>query len=73
MFCLCYLYLFIYTGVHPARCPLQIMFVSFDSNTMSITTGAGTAYPSGAPEFTPHFLSGVRIAQYLVSVQCSVL
>ena len=24
-------------------------------NTMGITSGAGTAYPSGAPEFTPGF------------------
>jgi len=29
------------------------------------TCGAGSAYPSGAPEFTPGF-SGVRLAQPLV-------
>ena len=32
---------------------------------MGATSGAGTAYPSGAPEFTPGFL-GVCVAQYLV-------
>ena len=35
------------------------------SNTMGATCGAGTAYPSGAPEFTPVF-SGVRVVQSLV-------
>jgi hypothetical protein len=32
-----------------------VMFVSFDSNTTGITSGAGTAYPFGAPEFTLGF------------------
>ena len=27
----------------------------FLSNTMGITSGADTAYPSGTPEFTPGF------------------
>ena len=34
------------------------------SNTTVVTCGAGTAFPSGAPEFTPCFftsLSGVRV------------
>jgi len=35
------------------------------SNTTGVTSGAGTAYLSGAPEFTPGF-SGVRVAQSLV-------
>ena len=35
------------------------------SITTSATSGAGTAYPSGAPEFTPGF-SGVRFPQSLV-------
>ena len=26
---------------------------SFEINTMGVTSGAGTAYPSGAPGFTP--------------------
>ena len=40
-------------------------FVSFYSNTMSATSGAGTAYPFGTPEFTPSF-SEVRVAQSCV-------
>ena len=35
------------------------------SNTKGVTSGAGTAYPSGTPEFTPVF-SGVRVPQSLV-------
>ena len=31
----------------------EMMFVSFNSNTASVSGGSGTAYPSGAPEFTP--------------------
>ena len=38
------------------------MFVSFNSNTTGITSGAGTANPSGAQEFFIVF-SGVRVAQ----------
>ena len=30
-----------------------------------VTSGTGTAYPSGAPEFTP-VVSGVHVPQYLV-------
>ena len=30
--------------------------------TMGVTDGAGTAYPSEAPEFTPGF-SGVRVTR----------
>jgi len=32
-----------------------MMFVSFNSNTTGATNGAGIAYHSGAPEFTPDF------------------
>ena len=32
---------------------------------MGTTSGAGTAYRSGAPEFTPVF-SGVRVTRYLI-------
>jgi hypothetical protein len=32
-----------------------MMFVSFNGNTMAATSGAETAYVSGAPEFTPDF------------------
>ena len=35
------------------------------------TSGAGTAYPSGAPEFTP-VLSGVRVTRSLVLYVCFV-
>jgi len=35
------------------------------SNTTDATSGAGTAYPSGAPEFTP-FFSAVRVTRSLV-------
>ena len=40
-----------------------MMFVSFYSNTMVAGGGAESAYTSEAPEFTPSFLSGVRVAQ----------
>jgi hypothetical protein len=36
-----------------------------------LTSGAGTAYPSGAPEFTPGF-SGVRVTRSLVLCVCFV-
>ena len=39
--------------------------ISNNSNTTGATNGAGTAYPSGAPEFIPSF-SGVRVARSLV-------
>ena len=38
------------------------MFVSFNSNTMGVTGGAGTASPSGALGVTPAF-TGVRVAR----------
>ena len=44
-------------------CPM--MFVSCNKNTTGITNGAGTANPSGAPEFTPCF-SEVGVPQSLV-------
>jgi hypothetical protein len=30
-------------------------FISSNINTTGVTSGAGTAYPSGAPEFIPGF------------------
>ena len=36
------------------------MLVSFNSNMTGVTSGAGTANPSRAPEFTPVF-SGVQV------------
>jgi hypothetical protein len=41
------------------------MIMSFNSNRTGATEGLGTAYPSGAHEFTLGFL-GVHIAQSLV-------
>ena len=41
------------------------------SNTMGATSGAGNAYPSGAPEFTPSF-SGVCVTRSLVLCVCFV-
>jgi hypothetical protein len=38
---------------------------------MGVTSRAGTAYPSGAPEFTPVF-SGVRVTRSLVLYVCFV-
>jgi hypothetical protein len=40
-------------------------------NTTGATSGTGTAYPSGAPEFTPVF-SGVRVTRSLVFCVCFV-
>ena len=40
-------------------------------NTTGVTSGAGTAYPSGVPEFTPGF-SGVRVTRSLVLYVCFV-
>ena len=36
---------------------------------MAATSGAGTAYPSGEPEFTTDF-SGVRFTRFLVLCVC---
>ena len=40
-------------------------------NTTGVTSGAGTAYPYGVPEFTPGF-SGVRVTRSLVLYVCFV-
>ena len=44
---------------------------SIKSWTTGATSGAGTAYPSGTPEFTPGF-SGVRVTWSLVLCVCFV-
>jgi len=41
-----------------------MMLVSFNSSTTGITSGAGTANPSGALKFTPYF-SGVHVARFI--------
>jgi len=38
---------------------------------MGVTSGAGTAYPSAAPEFTP-VLSGIHVTRSLVLYVCFV-
>ena len=40
-------------------------------NSTGPTSGTGTAYPSGAPEFTPGFM-GIRVTRSLVYMQCFV-
>jgi hypothetical protein len=45
--------------------------VSVPFNTLGATSGAGTAYPSGAPEFTPDFF-GVHVTRSLVLYVCFV-
>ena len=45
MFYLCYLC--------PTRFLYQMMFVLCNSNKTGVTSGAGTAYPSGEPELDP--------------------
>ena len=59
--------LFVFIDVYwcPTRFPYQIMFVSFNSNTTGVTSGAGTANPSGAPEFISGFRE-VHVARSLV-------
>jgi hypothetical protein len=44
---------------------LQMIFVSFNSNTTGITSGAGTANLSGNLS-SPPYLCGVRVAESLV-------
>ena len=55
---------------HVVRLPVLSSLMTYyrvccKSNTTSVTSRAGTYYPSGAPEFTPGFL-GVRVARFLV-------
>jgi hypothetical protein len=48
--------------------PLFLSLCMFYFSTTDSTSGEGTAYPSGAPAFTPGF-SGVRIPRSLVFMQ----
>jgi hypothetical protein len=41
---------------------LKTKTTMFTSNTTGATSGAGTAYPSGVPEFPPPCLNGVRVS-----------
>jgi len=45
------IFVFIYIYWCPTRFPCQMMLVSFNSNTTGVTNGAGTANPTGAPDF----------------------
>ena len=47
------------------------IIVRYISNSKVVTSGAWTAYPSGAPEFTPGF-RGVRVARSLIVYVCFV-
>jgi len=53
---------------------IALMFshiATFFAYFVFISSGAGIAYPSGAPEFTPVF-SGVRVTRSLVLYVCFV-
>ena len=65
-FCQEFIFVFIYTQICPTRYPYHMMFMSINSNTTCITSGAANANPSGGPEFTPPFLCGVCVARSLV-------
>jgi len=66
------LMLFVFINIYwcPTRFPCQMMFMSFNSNMTGVTYGAGTANPSGAPEFTPSLKWGpcCSIFRFLCSV-----
>jgi hypothetical protein len=51
----------------PKRFPCQMTLCSLNINTMCDSNGAGTAYPSGAPEFLMRF---VLLNIYLYVVYC---
>ena len=57
------LFVFTYEYCCPSRILYQ-MIVSFNSTMVDATSGAGAAYPSGAPEFSPVF-SGFYVAYSL--------
>ena len=59
----------IYIAISVALLTYQMMFLSFNGNTTGVTSGAGTAKPSGPPEFT-RFLMGFKL---LVLVFCVVV
>ena len=64
--------LFVFTYVYwgPTRFPYQMIFMSFKSNTAGVISEVGTTNPSGAPEFTPGFYSGVALS--ILSFLCRV-
>ena len=52
------LFVFIYIYRFPTLFPYQMIFVSFNRNTTSVTSGSETDYPSGAPVSIPGFQLG---------------
>jgi len=46
--------------------PVYSSFMTYQSNTMGATCGAGTSYLLGAPEFSPQVFNGVHVARSLV-------
>jgi len=49
------LLVFVYGYWFPTCFPYGMMFMSFNNNTMGITSGAETVLPFKAPESTPAF------------------
>jgi hypothetical protein len=67
---------FIYQSVHNQTQlyytrSTEHLFMSFNRNTTGATGGAGTAHPSGSPEFTPVFQLGSNCS--IFSFLCSIL
>jgi hypothetical protein len=50
-----YIFVFIYVHYYLTRFQYQMMFVSLNSNTTGVTSGAGTVNLPGAPVFTLGF------------------
>ena len=57
LFCRGLIFVFVFTYIYwcPKRFPYQMMFFSLNSNTTGVTSGAGNAHPSGAPQSIPRF------------------
>ena len=68
------LFVFIYTYWCPTRFPYQMMFVSFNSSTMGVISGAGIANPFWST-WVPLIFSGVLVSRSFVLyvVYCTLL
>ena len=69
---LSYLYLSTYTGFQKCWFQYHTMFVSFNSNTQGITSGAGIAYPSTLPVFIAFFVGSLIISFLCIALQIIV-
>ena len=69
LFCRGFMFYF-YVNWCPSRFPFQMMFVSFNSYTTGITSGAGTANPSGNLSSSRISVGFVLLVLYFL---CSVL